>query len=494
MSTCRTCGGRDGAHYLCCVVGRLAGLVVAPVLTRLLGSDYPWRAPERPAIEPMAAPAEALFTLAQVKGIATAAAVGASQAVERVRTVIERNGTLGEAQRAARKAGGRLKVDVDTDDSYPDHGPADDAAAAAGRPSRTVGDWDEGESPRMTKAFEAFTPDQPDAGPAESRREEIRRWLLDHLTERGGAAYAGDVVAAARERGYGRSLLHLVRDQTEGITLHGTHTYPRRTYWALDGAPAPAPKTPDEPLPPPPPRPKTPAAAQQQGPRSTELAERDAALDLFIETALVPADDTAHLSSPELLAAYEAWRPTVDAPPAGNPRAMGMAMTRAGYGAKRRQARPGDVAPDGEQYGGRPKPNLYLGVTLAPAEQAAEQATEQAAEPAPAVVPPTPRSNTDDVAELRGLMARAKATRPLRVVRPGYDGDYPGREMSEEYQAMVAKLIDQGWTYQKTNANGKGKPRVINPRGHTYFLTNTPSDHRGGLNARAHLRRMGAAL
>lgn len=47
MSTCPRCSGKDGAHYMECVVGRL--------FERIMGDGYPWKAPVAPADEFVAA-------------------------------------------------------------------------------------------------------------------------------------------------------------------------------------------------------------------------------------------------------------------------------------------------------------------------------------------------------------------------------------------------------------------------------------------------------
>lgn len=485
MNTCKTCGGRDGAHYLCCLVGRVAERVAGPLVGWLLGPGYAWRAPEPPALD---------------------AVVRRAQAA--VDDVIARDGTLGEAQRAAREHGARLEVELDTDESYPDHGEEDDRAAATGAPSVTAGTAEpthpgpRGREKAVPAAAEAPPPPVQTGHDARQRHvAEAHAWLLDYLTGRDGSALFTELIAAGEEAGFSQSTLRTAAAKPDSpVVRASTKTFPRRSYWALRDTPAPevaAPVVPEPSAapaapPPPPPRLRSRGAAFEA--KRQEVAERGAALDLFIETHVVPAGKVgAFLTVPQIAEAYEAWRPTIDAPALGSSADIGYAMKRAGYWRSRRQARPGDIAPDGERFGSRSKPMLYFRVALAPTE---EEGGVAGVAPSNVVAIHEPdNNNDDDVAELRQLMRRAQAQRGPRIVRPSYDGDLPGRELKDpKYREMVTKLIDQGWTYRKTNGNGKGKPRVINPRGHAYALCNTPSDVRGHLNARSQLRHMGAAL
>lgn len=205
------------------------------------------------------------------------------------------------------------------------------------------------------------------------------------------------------------------------------------------------------------------------GQREHERAEKAAAADLFVSEKVTAGGKGAFVSSPELMAAYEAWRPTIEAP-ALTPRDLGMAMTRAGH-TNRRQARAGDP---GFGYG-TPLPNLYFGIAL--------KAAEPAAPAEPEVLPEWMTSASAD---------KRKVSDADRIP---YDGPYPGREVPAEFRNKIIMPIlksGKGWTYAKGNANGAGKPRLISPDGRVYSLPNTPSDWRGLRNTMATFRKAGA--
>lgn len=278
-----------------------------------------------------------------------------------------------------------------------------------------------------------------------------------------------------------------------------------------------------------------PAAPQPEGSRvSPNTRERDAALDLFIEERVAATDD--HLTAvpaPTILEAYHRWAERHDMPKVA-PTALGTAMTRVGH-TDRRQASKAESAALGMQG----RPILYFGIRLksfaeADADKEADQQRRQrdadrravaelrelmrrplpppppAPEPEPAKVktnngwwryrtaPANP--SADEQASMpadvqASLLAASVERAERRSEKVVYLGDRPGRELHDpEYRKIVQELIAQGWTYRRTNGNGKGKPRVTSPQGHTYALTNTPSDWRGHRNARSHLRKLGAVL
>lgn len=219
-------------------------------------------------------------------------------------------------------------------------------------------------------------------------------------------------------------------------------------------------------------------------------AEKEAAADLFVAEC-VEHDERSHeellretgrarsyVTAPELLAAYEAWRPRIDAPPLTATQ-LGGGMTRAGY-VNRRQARTSD-APEYREKGAT-RPQLYFGVRIR--ESADDAAPEDhTGTPSPTLVERPEPSEIE----------RERARR--RTARECYSGHRPGREVTREYrERIILPLIEQGWTYYRANSNGKGKPRVVSPRGDTYALANTPSDWRGLKNAQSYLRRLGAVL
>lgn len=223
-----------------------------------------------------------------------------------------------------------------------------------------------------------------------------------------------------------------------------------------------------------------PAPAEPAQRRLGRSPNKDAAADLFISEHVV-ADPTAPpLTVPQLLAAYEAWRPTIDAPPIGAG-TMGQAMGRAGY-TNRRQARRTDLAPDGQRYDARSKPMLYFSTALraAPAEESAPEA-------APEEVPTD--GDGDHLADVSWLADRTRRPRE----RPTYAGKWPGREIPADFRLKIVVPMLQlgtGWSYEPTNANGKGKPRLISPRGRPITLPNTPSDFRAVQNTAATVKRI----
>ncbi len=75
------------------------------------------------------------------------------------------------------------------------------------------------------------------------------------------------------------------------------------------------------------------------------------------------------------------------------------------------------------------------------------------------------------------------------------DDHQPGREIPLEWRKQIVTPVRrQGWRYLKHSGSGRGKPRLVSPDGHAYFLGKTPSDWRALHNARAALRNLGAAL
>jgi hypothetical protein len=245
----------------------------------------------------------------------------------------------------------------------------------------------------------------------------------------------------------------------------------------------PVPPSPPEPPAEPTPEPEPPAESQPPADggrervrdrRSPATLEAEAAADLFVQEVVTPGE--GWVSSPDLAATYEAWRPTIDAPPI-HAQFLGAAMRRAGYA--KRQA----VSSDGAAFKGRgtPKPILYLGARLREAEAPSEDHTS---EPCPTPSPP-PSPAAEPPTKVRA-----------RKYPDGYAGDRPGREIPRDYvEQIVMPLIARGWTYHRNNANKKGKPRMISPDGARYALANTPSDWRGLENAKSHLRRyLGASL
>lgn len=201
---------------------------------------------------------------------------------------------------------------------------------------------------------------------------------------------------------------------------------------------------------------------------SPAVLERQAASELFVSECVEHAEGLhAWISSPDLLAAYEAWRPVIGAPPVAA-RDIGLAMGRAGY--VKRQAHSG-LDP---RWRVGPKPILYLKARLR-ATAATHPAPEPTPEPEqPAAPRPVPRP--EDEAE----------------GRIPYSGPYPGRELaSKEMREAVRQLLRQGngWAYARSNGNGSGKPRLIGPDGHTYTLPSTPSDVRAMRNTMATLTR-----
>lgn len=93
-------------------------------------------------------------------------------------------------------------------------------------------------------------------------------------------------------------------------------------------------------------------------------------------------------------------------------------------------------------------------------------------------------------ADLESVIARFERPRSAPVAQ----STRPGKEVPQEIRELVTPLLDQGFRYAKTNARGKGKPRLIAPSGQTYTLPNTPSDWRALANLKAGLRQLGAAV
>lgn len=211
-------------------------------------------------------------------------------------------------------------------------------------------------------------------------------------------------------------------------------------------------------------------------------AERRAAADLFVAECVTAADDPADsVTSAQLAEAYDAWRPAIAGPPVHRT-ILGSAMRAAGYEAHlttRAEAGPGGH-----------RPTRYTGVRLKHAAAAAD-GDDQEGHPAP---------GSDLPAEHHAWIPASReacepASAPTCLPVSGYTGKRPGREIPRRWRdELVEPLLEQGWEYRPTNARRRGKPRLLGPDGQWYSLPNTPSEHRGFLNARSQLRRMGAVL
>lgn len=210
--------------------------------------------------------------------------------------------------------------------------------------------------------------------------------------------------------------------------------------------------------------------------RNPAVAEADAAADLWISEHVTTdgAGDRDWVSAPDLLAAYDAWRPTLDAP-AISKMTMGHAMRRAGHTNRRQASRT-----DAPQFRVGPKPMLYFGIRLRTAALAPAPVEDDAPkepEPAPAwMSSPSERKREDT---------------------DGYAGQWPGREIPADFRNSIVVPIlrsGKGWEYRRNNGNSKGKPRLISPEGRTFVLPNTPSDWRALKNTAASLRKLGAVL
>lgn len=201
---------------------------------------------------------------------------------------------------------------------------------------------------------------------------------------------------------------------------------------------------------------------------SPATQEKEAAADLFVAEYVYFHDRTAVLPAPAVMAAYEAWRPHIDAP-AISAIQLGAAMRRAGH-TDRRQA----AARDGYPASG-PRPMLYFGLAL--------REVPATTPPVEATPPPPP------------VLADRRAQR--EDAAPAYEGAWPGREIPADFRNKIVVPIlrsGKGWEYRKGNANGRGKPRLISPEGRTFTLPNTPSDWRALKNSTSELRKLGAAI
>jgi hypothetical protein len=210
------------------------------------------------------------------------------------------------------------------------------------------------------------------------------------------------------------------------------------------------------------------------------VAEKRAAVDLFISECIQRVGGSTVLAVPDAMTAYETWRKRhlADAPALTHPRTLGDRMKVAGFTARLAEKGEGGWTGVKGQY----RPTVYVGALLTVEEE--DTSTDRPAtseEEAPEWMQDPPAS-----------LERARA----RKASAKHEGDQPGREIPRDYrEQIVLPLIAQGWTYYKTNGNGAGKPRLVSPDGRRYSLANTPSDHRGLLNAKSHLKtKLGAAL
>lgn len=205
--------------------------------------------------------------------------------------------------------------------------------------------------------------------------------------------------------------------------------------------------------------------------------EQLAAVELFMSEQVVD-DPAGRVPTQELRDAYDEWRHQIDGPELAGPIKFGRAV---------RELRP-DLQKGQLNYGeakaeNTPRYTYWRGITLRPKQTAREPETEDHTPPVVELLPAICASPTKP----------PRHERRQRAVPVGYNGDRPGREIPRDWaEQIVRPLIAAGWTYRRSNSNGKGKPRVIGPDGQHYALANTPSDWRSLKNTRADLRRMGA--
>lgn len=239
-----------------------------------------------------------------------------------------------------------------------------------------------------------------------------------------------------------------------------------------------APASAPAPLPAPEPTPQEPPADAVGAPvppavpaQKPALTEQAAAIDMFLEEHLRPGD---RVTAAQVAAAYDDWRPHLDAPPA---RAMQIGMRMRARGIKSRQVHSRFEA---DRLGVPAKATVYEGVCLVG--------------PAPEEPPPPPKPVP--VEEPRPEVREPRVVTVLHG-DDAYlaDTDRPGPELPKDYRELVAKALEKpGWRYRRSNPRGTGKPRLYPPMGRPFTLPNTPSDHRGLANTRAALRRLGAAV
>lgn len=212
------------------------------------------------------------------------------------------------------------------------------------------------------------------------------------------------------------------------------------------------------------------------GAKAQADADRELAVPLvrrFADACMVITGDEKadRVRGDELRAAYELWA-EANGLPKLIARTFGMGMTALGVNKKQ------VLLPDKSAA-----PINYLGVQLKPMDQWVMPESQ----PQPEVeAEPEPESRPEWMKPENGY---AKSEKPT------YEGDQPGGEIAPDYRTkIVLPLIEQGWVYRRSNANGGGKPRITNPQGKTFSLASTPSDVRGIKNTMATLRRMGARI
>lgn len=226
-----------------------------------------------------------------------------------------------------------------------------------------------------------------------------------------------------------------------------------------------------------------PAELSEAEQRSQEASNLLAAAELFVGE-FVGRQPGARLTNPALLAAFEAWLPTIEferkwSTSALVQRQLGLAMGKAGYA--KRQVRDPET---------NTAPMNYLGAALKAADT-----SRGSVHPGRLSPPATFHDEPDPVKAISDMRRAAQAAkRPDRHTALGGHNELPGREIkNDDLRKWATTLVsEQGWTYKRPN--GRGHPRLISPDGQIKKLSTTPGDQRGIIRAKMDLRRMGASL
>lgn len=535
MGICPRCTGKDGAHYMECVVGRL--------FERLMGADYPWKAP----VAPISPAQESAFEklVAQTEEFEARAATP-----ERVAEMIQAAEADLASELPARDDDYTAEaIDRATDDEKPETEqerifnavkaeepkpapkPVTDKRATVPMHKGKRGTWRLSDDAKA--AIDLFASECLEKGTFHdsilpSRLEQMyNEWC--HTVD--GPTMTGQV--------FGRAIQHaglIVRRQMSdkemrelGLTVRGQYV----TGWRVKGEPAADPKV-------------IPAAFSGGSTRSDTVA----AVAQFADECLIlgnPAPSetpwnqrTDWVPAYAVHEAYNTWvkemHPELTELPqrhvTGGMRTLGYPTRQSliingtkpmlFYGVKLRprlnwgQPRVSEVVssePEGDS------------TTAAIREimKAAKKRPTPEPEPEPTPEPEAPAATVTQIAERRDAnngwhkpafsgaassggqapvltleaLEAENATRGDKATNGYvYDGPRPGKEIPKEYREVVLDLLKlPGWRYAPHGNRGKGKPRVWNPVGKMLCLPNTPSDQKGLMATKTMLKNsLGAPL
>jgi hypothetical protein len=471
MSECPRCGGKDGAHYSLCVIARL--------VERIFGPEYPATAPERRLTDEdgaiytdqsqidadIAGLRQTIEHVTQERDSERAHLAAVQQELEEWKRIAD-EATRPHAFENAEEFEKHLE-DVDIAPVGSNGTPREEAPVT--------------QLPTPTYPAKVYASVPP--SPAE--------WLEANVEPGKGGRMRGDwvVIVEALERynrEFGTQLT--VRDFGQAARQFAErHGYTRGQGPRVGGI-----------------KPMVMFGARWKGTESEGRYNGVAAddIEVFLGTRCRTTGrnaDSEFVS--DLAEAYERWRHT-RTPVAAPAKTMAIAKVLWSKGYTRRQ----DTASGGKikvlglkllpEPGGDDDQEDHTPPSAAPTSSDSPARAASSPAPSPSVTPETITTPAELLRAVRPEFAEPwMQNPPSKRTRTMYAGARPGREMPKEYREVVNKILDgqPGWEYQPPNGR-TSKPRIINPDGRKFTLPNTPSDVRGIRNTITQLKRLGALL